>query len=109
LQTLGKRGSDHGTRLTLRLESGQDTWGRIRARGRLGRGADSGDRRIDTPIAYRFADSTNPVRFMSLPLEREAIKQLTEDLEVIIAGHLAWFRQLNRSLLYGSHGPASQY
>jgi diguanylate cyclase (GGDEF)-like protein len=40
---------------------------------------------------------------MSLPLEREAIKQLTEDLEVIIAGHLAWFRQLNRSLLYGSH------
>lgn len=40
---------------------------------------------------------------MSLPLEREAIQQLTEDLEVIIAAHLAWFRQLNRTLVYGGH------
>ena len=40
---------------------------------------------------------------MSLPLERETIEQLTEDLEVTIAGHLAWFRKLNRSLLYGGH------
>ncbi len=40
---------------------------------------------------------------MSLPLEREVIEQLTEHLEVIIAAHLVWFRQLNHSLLYHAH------
>ena len=39
---------------------------------------------------------------MPLPLEHDAIQVLTENLEIIIAAHLAWFRQLNRSLIYGS-------
>ena len=39
---------------------------------------------------------------MSLPLEREQIQFLTEELEVIIAAHLAWFKQLNRTLVCGS-------
>jgi diguanylate cyclase (GGDEF)-like protein len=39
---------------------------------------------------------------MSLPLEREQIQCLTEELEVIIAAHLAWFKQLNRTLVCGS-------
>ncbi len=34
---------------------------------------------------------------MPLPLERDQIQQLTEELEVIIAAHLAWFKQLNRA------------
>jgi diguanylate cyclase len=38
---------------------------------------------------------------MSLPLEREQIQHLTEELEVIIAAHLAWFKQLNRTLVCG--------
>jgi diguanylate cyclase len=40
-------------------------------------------------------------RPMSLPLEREQIQYLTEELEVIIAAHLAWFKQLNRTLVCG--------
>jgi diguanylate cyclase len=36
---------------------------------------------------------------MSLPLEREEIQHLTEELEVIIAAHLAWFKQINRTLV----------
>jgi diguanylate cyclase len=36
---------------------------------------------------------------MSLPLEREQIQHLTEELEVIIAAHLAWFKQINRTLV----------
>ncbi len=38
---------------------------------------------------------------MSLPLEREEIQHLTEELEVIIAAHLAWFKQVNRTLVCG--------
>ena len=36
---------------------------------------------------------------MSLPLEREEIQLLTEELEVTIAAHLAWFKQINRILV----------
>ncbi|MEW5788513.1 MAG: diguanylate cyclase [Pseudomonadota bacterium] len=43
---------------------------------------------------------------MALPLEREQIQTLTEELEVIIAAHLAWFKQLNRTLVCG--GPVSR-
>lgn len=39
---------------------------------------------------------------MSLPLEREEIQRQTEELEVIIAAHLAWFKHINRALVYGS-------
>lgn len=39
---------------------------------------------------------------MALPLEREEIQHQTEDLEVIIAGHMAWFKQINRALVYGN-------
>jgi len=39
---------------------------------------------------------------MSLPLEREDIQQVTEELEFIIAAHLAWFKQVNRALVCGS-------
>jgi diguanylate cyclase len=39
---------------------------------------------------------------MSLPLEREEIQRLTEELEVIIAAHLAWFKQINRTLVCGA-------
>ena len=42
---------------------------------------------------------------MSLPLEREEIQRITEELEVIIAAHLAWFKQLNRTLVCG--GPVN--
>ncbi len=38
---------------------------------------------------------------MSLPLEREQIQLLTEELELIIAAHLAWFKQVNRALVCG--------
>ncbi|MBI5331447.1 MAG: diguanylate cyclase [Betaproteobacteria bacterium] len=43
---------------------------------------------------------------MSLLLEREAIEHFTEDLEVTIAGHLAWFRQINRVFVFSL--PVSQ-
>src|SRR5687767_2790406 len=36
--------------LTLRLESGQGSWGRLRARGRLNQGANSGNGRTDSSI-----------------------------------------------------------
>jgi len=39
---------------------------------------------------------------MSLPLDREEIQHLTEELEVIIAAHLAWFKQINRTLVCAS-------
>lgn len=42
---------------------------------------------------------------MSLPLEREEIQRITEELEVIIAAHLAWFKQMNRTLVCG--GPVN--
>ncbi len=38
---------------------------------------------------------------MSLPLEREEIQRISEELEVIIAAHLAWFKQLNLTLVCG--------
>lgn len=44
---------------------------------------------------------------MPLPLERDQIQQLTEELEVIIAAHLAWFKQLNRALVCGSDLPTA--
>jgi diguanylate cyclase len=40
---------------------------------------------------------------MSLPLDREEIQHLTEELEVIIAAHLAWFKQINRMLVCAGH------
>ncbi len=40
---------------------------------------------------------------MSLPLDREEIQHLTEDIEVIIAAHLAWFKQINRTLVCANH------
>jgi len=43
---------------------------------------------------------------MSLPLERDQIQHVTEELELIIAAHLAWFKQFNRSLVCG--GPVSR-
>jgi len=42
---------------------------------------------------------------MSLPLEREEIQHITEELEVIIAAHLAWFKHMNRTLVCG--GPVN--
>ena len=39
---------------------------------------------------------------MSLPLERDEIQRQTEELEVIIAAHLAWFKHINRALVYGN-------
>jgi diguanylate cyclase len=44
---------------------------------------------------------------MPLPLERDQIQLLVEELEVIIAAHLAWFKQLNRALVCGSEPPRS--
>jgi diguanylate cyclase len=44
---------------------------------------------------------------MPLPLERDQIQLLMEELEVIIAAHLAWFKQLNRVLVCGSDPPRS--
>ena len=38
---------------------------------------------------------------MPLPLEREQVERLTEEIEVIIAAHLAWFRRLNQALGVG--------
>lgn len=38
---------------------------------------------------------------MPRPLEREEIQRITEELEVIIAAHLAWFKQVNRTLVCG--------
>ena len=39
---------------------------------------------------------------MALPLEREEIQRITEELEVIIAAHLAWFKHINRTLVCAS-------
>ena len=38
---------------------------------------------------------------MSVPLERDQIQHVTEELELIIAAHLAWFKQFNRTLVCG--------
>ena len=38
---------------------------------------------------------------MALPLDREKTQKLTEELEAVIAGHLAWFKQFNRALVCG--------
>lgn len=38
---------------------------------------------------------------MPLPLERDEIQRQTEELEVIIAAHLAWFKHINRLLVFG--------
>jgi diguanylate cyclase (GGDEF)-like protein len=38
---------------------------------------------------------------MSPPLDREEIQLLTEEIEVVIAAHLAWFKQINRALVCG--------
>lgn len=43
---------------------------------------------------------------MPLALDHDQIQQLTEELEVIIAAHLAWFKQLNRALVCSSAPPA---
>jgi hypothetical protein len=45
---------------------------------------------------------------MPLPLERDQIQQYTQELEVIIAAHLAWFKKLNAALLCGGE-PAGAY
>lgn len=39
---------------------------------------------------------------MALPLERDEIQNLTEELEVIIAAHLAWFKHINRCMVFGA-------
>ena len=44
---------------------------------------------------------------MPLPLEREEIQNLTEELEHIIAAHLGWFKQVNRSLVCGNNLPTA--
>jgi len=44
---------------------------------------------------------------MSLPLERDEIQRQTEELEVIIAAHLAWFKNINRLLVFGMGDQAS--
>jgi diguanylate cyclase (GGDEF)-like protein len=38
---------------------------------------------------------------MPLPLEREQVQRITEEIELVIAMHLAWFRRLNKTLVYG--------
>ncbi len=43
---------------------------------------------------------------MPLPLERDEIQQLTQELEVMIAAHLGWFKKLNLALLCGTDVPA---
>ncbi len=45
---------------------------------------------------------------MPLPLERDQIQQYTQELEVIIAAHLAWFKKLNAALVCGGQ-PAGAY
>jgi diguanylate cyclase (GGDEF)-like protein len=45
---------------------------------------------------------------MPLPLERDQIQQYTQELEVIIAAHLAWFKKLNVALVCGGD-PAGPY
>jgi len=42
---------------------------------------------------------------MPLPLERDQIQQYTQELEVIIAAHLAWLKKFNGALVCG-HAPA---
>jgi diguanylate cyclase (GGDEF)-like protein len=41
------------------------------------------------------------VTTMPLPLEREQVQRITEEIELVIATHLAWFRRLNKALVYG--------
>ena len=43
---------------------------------------------------------------MPLPLERDQIQQLTQELEIIIAAHLGWFKKLNTLLVCGGDPPA---
>jgi diguanylate cyclase (GGDEF)-like protein len=38
---------------------------------------------------------------MPFPLDREKTQKLTEDIENVIAAHLAWFKQFNRMLVCG--------
>jgi diguanylate cyclase (GGDEF)-like protein len=38
---------------------------------------------------------------MPLPLEREQVQRLSEEIELIIAAHLTWFKQLNKALVFG--------
>lgn len=38
---------------------------------------------------------------MPLPLEREQVQRITEEIELVIATHLAWFRRLNKALVFG--------
>lgn len=38
---------------------------------------------------------------MPLPLDREKTQQLSEELETVIAAHLAWFKQFNRAMVCG--------
>jgi diguanylate cyclase len=45
---------------------------------------------------------------MPLPLERDQIQQYSQELEVIIAAHLGWFKKLNGALLCGGQ-PAGAY
>lgn len=45
---------------------------------------------------------------MPLPLERDQIQQYTQELEVIIAAHLSWFKRLNAALVCGTE-PAGAY
>jgi diguanylate cyclase (GGDEF)-like protein len=45
---------------------------------------------------------------MSLPLERDQIQQFTQELEVIIAAHLSWFKKLNSALVCGRQ-PSGAY
>jgi diguanylate cyclase (GGDEF)-like protein len=39
---------------------------------------------------------------MPLPLDRDKTLKISEELEKVIAAHLAWFKQMNRSLVCGS-------
>lgn len=45
---------------------------------------------------------------MPLPLERDQIQQYTQELEVIIAAHLAWLKKLNNALVCGG-APVGAY
>lgn len=38
---------------------------------------------------------------MPFPLDRDQTQQLSEELETVIAAHLAWFKQINRALVCG--------
>jgi len=45
---------------------------------------------------------------MSLPLDREEVERLCEEIEDVIARHLSWFRQLNAALVFGDALPFSE-